>query len=115
MVKTGILIALIALIAAFPPTLAAILSYLASSRSLRRTVGAAQEVPLTRVVDRLQAQVEQVHQTTSQIAQRLARLEGAGSLHSGTQQAVQQLTAELSNVSQRVARLEATGGPRRSS
>ena len=107
--KAGILIALIA---AFPPTLAAVLGYLASSRSLRRTVGVAQDLPLTHVVDRLEVQIQEVHHTTSEIAQRLARLEGASSLHGGTHHAVQQLAAELSNVSQRVARLDVSGGPR---
>ena len=48
----------IALIAATPPTVAAILGYLANRRSLRRSVGTTPGVPLTKVLERLESRFE---------------------------------------------------------
>src|SRR5918996_2189266 len=44
---------LTALIAATPPTVAAVLGYLANRRSLRRTVGTRPGLPLTKVIERV--------------------------------------------------------------
>jgi hypothetical protein len=44
---------IVAAIAAFPSTLAAVLGYLANNRSLRRTVGEPEGMPLARMVERL--------------------------------------------------------------
>jgi hypothetical protein len=48
----------IALIAATPPTVAAVLGYLANRRSLRRSVGTSPGVPLTKVLERLESRFE---------------------------------------------------------
>lgn len=48
----------IALIAATPPSIAAILGYLANRRSLRRSVGTSPGVPLTKVLERLETRFE---------------------------------------------------------
>lgn len=69
----------IALIAAFPPTLAAILGYLANSRSIRRAVGEPQGVPLITVVERLDGKLDKLADGQAAIRERLARLEGAPS------------------------------------
>lgn len=51
---------LVAVIAAGPPTIAAVLSYVASSRSLRRSVGEPQGVPLNRVLERVEVKLDHV-------------------------------------------------------
>lgn len=70
--KTGIVIAVIA---AFPPTLAAVLGFLASSKTIRRSVGAPPGVPLARLVERLEGKVDHLAEGQAQIRERLARLE----------------------------------------
>ena len=67
---------LVAAIAAGPPTLAAVLGYLANSRSLKRTVGEPQGVPLTTIVERLDTKVDKLLDGQASIRERLARLEG---------------------------------------
>ena len=69
---------LVAVIAAGPPTLAAILGYRANSRSLKRTVGEPQGVPLTTIVERLDTKVDKLVDGQASIRERLARLEGPG-------------------------------------
>jgi hypothetical protein len=71
---------LVAAIAAGPPTLAAILGYLANSRSIKRTVGEPQGVPLITIVERLDAKVDKLADGQSSIRERIARLEGPRSL-----------------------------------
>ncbi len=71
---------LIVSIAAGPPTLAALLGYFANSRSLRRTVGAPEGMPLARVVERLDAKIDGLTEGQSEMRERLARLEGAPEL-----------------------------------
>ena len=68
----------VAAIAAGPPTLAAILVYLANNRSLRRSVGAPPGVPLARVVERLEGKVDGLVEGQAVVRERLARLEGFG-------------------------------------
>jgi hypothetical protein len=48
----------VALIAATPPTVAALLGYLANRRSLRRSCRDESGVPLTSVLERLEARFE---------------------------------------------------------
>lgn len=77
---------LIALIAAAPPTAAAVLGYLANQRSLRRSVGISGDVPLVKVVerletrfegrfDRLETKVDRVLDQHGEIRERMARIE----------------------------------------
>lgn len=73
----------IAVIAAVPPTLAAILGFLANRRSLRRSVGSNPGVPLASVmqrtetkIDRIDAKVDRLAEGQAQVRERLARLEG---------------------------------------
>lgn len=75
---------MIALIAATPPAIAAILGYLANRRSLRRSVGAPPGIPLTRVVervegkvDRLDTKIDRLAEAQTGIRERLARVEGS--------------------------------------
>jgi restriction endonuclease S subunit len=77
---------LIALIAAAPPTAAAILGYLAHQRSLRRSLGTSGDVPLAKVIegletrsegrfDRLETKVDRVLDQHGEIRERMARME----------------------------------------
>lgn len=76
--KAGVLIAVIA---AFPPTLAAVLGYLANSRNIRRAVGAPPGVPLARIVERLEQKIDLLAEGQTVVRERLARLEGEQSAH----------------------------------
>lgn len=71
--KTGVLIAIIA---AIPPTLAAILGYRANARALRRSIGTPPGVPLTRIVERLEHKIDRLAEGQTVVRERLARLEG---------------------------------------
>jgi hypothetical protein len=77
---------LTALIAATPPTIAAVLGYVANRRSLRRSVGTHQGVPLTKVLerletrfegrfDRLEAKLDRAADQQVRVRERIARLE----------------------------------------
>lgn len=77
---------MIAAIAAVPPTLAAILGYLASRRSLRRSIGSNPGMPLrdllTRMearfetrLDRFEGKVDRIVEQNAAIRERLSRLE----------------------------------------
>lgn len=73
----------IAMIAAIPPTLAAILGFLANRRSLRRSVGVSKGVPLAAVirsvdtkVERIEAKVDRLGEGQADVRERLAHLEG---------------------------------------
>lgn len=69
---------IVAIIAAVPPTLAAVLGYLANSRSIRRSVGAAPGIPLARVVERIEEKLDRLTDGQALIRERLAALESAG-------------------------------------
>ncbi|MBW3587903.1 MAG: hypothetical protein KY429_00595 [Actinobacteria bacterium] len=66
---------LIAIIAAIPGCLAALLAYL-SRRSLRRSIGNPSSIPLTTVVKNLDTKVEKLVEGQTEIRERLARIEG---------------------------------------
>jgi hypothetical protein len=73
----------VTVIAAIPPTLAAILGFLATKRSLRRSVGASPGVSLAAVlrridtkVERVEAKVDRLGEANAEMRERLARLEG---------------------------------------
>ncbi|MCA1839899.1 MAG: hypothetical protein LC723_06160 [Actinobacteria bacterium] len=66
---------IVALIASGPPTAAAVLAYL-SSRSVRRSVGRPEGVPLSTVVGLLVKKVDRVVEGQADIRERIARLEG---------------------------------------
>lgn len=99
--KTSVLVALIA---GFPPTLAAILGYLANSRSLRRAVGEP-AIPLSAVVDRLEVKLDHVDRNVTGIGERIARLEGAGD-STRAEHRFQSLFRELREATERLTRLE---------
>ena len=67
----------VAAIAAGPPTFAALLVYLANSRSLRRSIGVPSGVPLVRVVQRLEDKLDRLAEGQATTRERIARLEGA--------------------------------------
>lgn len=67
---------LVAVVAAVPPTLAALLGYLGNRRSIRRSVGNSPGVPLTKVVARIESKVDKLVEGQAQIRERVARLEG---------------------------------------
>lgn len=66
----------VAMVAAVPPTLAAVLGYLGNRRSIRRSLGNSPGVPLSKVVGRLEGKVDRLIDGQSAIRERLARLEG---------------------------------------
>jgi len=68
---------LVAIVAAFPPTLAAILGYLANSRSIRRSVGEPTGVPLAALVQRIEEKLDRLVEGQASIRERLAHIEGA--------------------------------------
>lgn len=66
---------LIAVIAALPGCLAAVLAYL-SRRSLRRSIENPSSIPLTTVVKDLDTKLEKLVEGQTEIRERLARIEG---------------------------------------
>lgn len=64
----------IALIAAIPPTLAAVLAF-ASSRSVKRSVGPTNGVPLVRLVELLDGKMERQSQDLARLGERQSKLE----------------------------------------
>jgi hypothetical protein len=70
---------LIAVVAALPPTLAAMLAFL-SSRSVRRQVATPGAVPIGALVERVERRVEALEESVGGFAGRLAHLEGRGVL-----------------------------------
>jgi hypothetical protein len=101
---------LVALIAAFPPTVAAVLAYL-GSRSVRRQVATGGQVPIGMLVDRLQQKVEGLQKATAETAERLARMEGREVVPRHLGRRLEKLDDDLRALGERVARVE-TGGPR---
>lgn len=65
----------VAMVAAVPPTLAAVLGYLGNRRSIRRSLGNSPGVPLSKVVGRLEEKVDRLIDGQAAIRERLARLE----------------------------------------
>lgn len=72
----------VTLIAAFPPTLAAVLAFLATKRSLRRSVGASPGGSLAALlrsvdtkVERIDAKVDRLAEANAEMRERLSRLE----------------------------------------
>lgn len=65
----------IALIAAIPPTLAAVLAF-TSSRSVKRSVGATNGIPLSRVVEAVETKVGELVESQAHLRERIARIEG---------------------------------------
>ncbi len=77
---------LVAVIAAGPPTVAAVLSYVASKRSLKRAIGDTPGIPLHDMLtqmegrfetrfDRLESRIDRVLEDNSATRERIARLE----------------------------------------
>jgi hypothetical protein len=65
----------VAVIAATPPTLAALLAFL-QSRSVGRQVATGGEAPIGAVVERLERRVERLDEDVSRLVDRLAHMEG---------------------------------------
>jgi hypothetical protein len=99
----------VAVVAALPPTLAAVLAFL-QSRSVRRQVATKGQAPIGAVVERLERRVERLDEEVSGIADRLAHMEGREVLPLRLDRLVERLDEELRTVSERVARIEARGG-----
>ena len=95
----------VALVAAFPPTLAALLAFL-SSRSVKRSVATEGDAPIGPLVERLQRQVDQLAGKVGDVADRLASLEGREILPVHLGQRVERLDEELRDVRERLARME---------
>lgn len=66
----------VAVVAALPPTIAAVLGYLGNRRSIRRSLGNSPGVPLSKVVARIESKVDKLVKGQAQIRERVARLEG---------------------------------------
>ncbi|MGH2682724.1 MAG: hypothetical protein ACRDIX_05775 [Actinomycetota bacterium] len=99
----------VAIIAASPPTLAAILAFL-QSRSVRRQVATSGKAPIGAVVERLERRVERLDEKVSGIADRLAHMEGREVLPLRLDRRVERLDEELRALGERVARIEPKGG-----
>jgi hypothetical protein len=66
---------LIAVVAAVPGCLAAVLAYL-GRRSVRRSIGPPSAIPLTDIVKRLDSKFEKLADGQTEIREQLARIEG---------------------------------------
>ncbi len=99
----------IALIATFPPTLAAILAFL-SSRSVKRSIATAGETPIGTLVERLQHQVDALEKSVGRLAERFARQEGREVLPLQLARWVERLDGDLRALGERVARIEGGEG-----
>jgi hypothetical protein len=99
---------LVAVVAAFPPTLASLLAFL-SSRSVRRSVATQGDAPIGPLVERLQQQVDQLAGKVGDVADRLASLEGRQILPVHLGRRVERLDEELREVRERLARMESRG------
>lgn len=95
----------VAVVAALPPTLAAVLAFL-SSRSVKRSVATAGDAPIGPLVERLQHQLDRVEAELGGIAGRLASLEGREVLPRQLDRRVEELDEGLRDVRERVARIE---------
>lgn len=73
----------VAVIAATPPTVAAVLGYLCNRRSIRRSLGNSPDVPLSKIVRRVEEKVDRLIEGQTAIRERLARLEGESQVRSG--------------------------------
>jgi predicted nuclease with TOPRIM domain len=98
----------VAVIAAVPPTLAAVLAFF-QSRSVRRQVATKGEAPIGAVVERLERRVERLGEEVSGLVDRLAHLEGREVLPVRLDRRVERLDEELCRLSERLARIEAKG------
>ena len=103
----------IALIASFPPTLAAILAFL-GTRSVRQSIATAGEIPIGPLVERLQRQVDQLGRSVGVIAGRLAHLEGREVFPLELGRRVERLDDDLREARERLARMESRGAGGRS-
>lgn len=65
---------LVAIVAATPPTLAAVLAF-TSSRSVKRSVGPTNGVPISRMVEILDGKIERQSRDMSGLGERQAKLE----------------------------------------
>ena len=99
---------LIAVIAALPPTVAAVLAFL-SSRAVRRQVATPGAVPIGALVERVERRVEALERGVGDIAGRLAHAEGRGVLPLQTDRRVERLDEDLRALRERVTRIEAHG------
>jgi hypothetical protein len=98
----------VALIAAVPPTLAAVLAFV-SSRSVKRSIATQGKAPIGALVERLQRQVDRVESNVGDIAGRLAHLEGREVLPLQLGRRVERLDEDLRDVRERLARMESRG------
>lgn len=99
---------IVAIIAAAPPTLAAVLAFL-TSRSVRRQVATRGEAPIGLMVERLERKVEGLDRAVAGIADRLAHLEGREVLPRRLDRQVDRMDEEVHRLAERVARIEARG------
>lgn len=71
---------IIALIAAFPPTLGAILAF-ASARSVKRSVATNGSLPIGALVERLEGKLDRIEADVHRMGERVAHLEGVHAIH----------------------------------
>lgn len=95
----------IALIAATPPTLAAVLSF-ASNRSVRRQVATSGDAPIGALVERLERRVETIAGGVEETNRRVARLEGRTTMPLRLGRRVDELGDRVNGLTERLARLE---------
>lgn len=98
----------VAVVAACPPTLAAVLAFL-QSRSVRRQVATKGEAPIGAVVERLERRVERMDEELSGLVDRLAHLEGREVLPQRLDRTVERLDEEMRKLGEQVTRIEAKG------
>lgn len=98
----------VAVIAATPPTLAAVLAFM-SSRSVKRSIATQGEAPIGALVERLQRQVDKVEQNVGDIADRLARVEGREVLPLHLGRHMERLDEDVRDVRERLTRIESRG------
>jgi hypothetical protein len=112
----------VALIAAAPPSAAALLGYLANRRSLRRSVGVRPGIPLSRVLERVETKVDRIDDKIDRLAEgqtavreRVARMEGewgeVGASAVSTE-LLDQMSEQTAVLKEWLRRLESSRSPR---
>jgi len=98
--------ATVAVIAAVPPTLAAVLGYL-SNRSVRRAIATSDELPIGALVERIEARVEHLDGKLTDVGRRVARLEGRSTVSPQLRRRVHELGDDMHALFERLVRHEA--------
>jgi hypothetical protein len=95
----------VAVIAAIPPPMAAVLAFL-TTRSVKQLIATVSEIPIGSMVEGLQRQVDALGRRVGTVADRLAHLEGIGVPPFWLDRRVQKMGEDPRTLHNRVASIE---------